>query len=120
MKLWKKVNLAPSDPRREKLPDRCNREWFCRTFIEKDDVDEDKSIWNQITKVNLYDPLALLACVPAFREMHFEWKTKMVKNTPHIVTGISIQENGIKNAIALCDELFSLLRIALKNSLEMN
>ena len=119
MKLWKKVNFPLDDPRREKLPERCDRDWFCRTFTSKYTISDDESVWGQVTKVNLYDPLALLACVPAFRELHFDWKTKVIDNTPHIVTGISNEDKGIIDASALNDELFSLLRLSLQASLEM-
>ena len=119
MKLWKKVNFPLDDPRREKLPERCDREWFCRTFTSKYAMSDDESIWSQVTKVNLYDPLALLACVPAFRELHFAWKTKVINNTPHIVTGISNEDRGIIDASALYDEFFSLLRLSLTAALEM-
>lgn len=116
IKLWKKVNYPMGDPRREKLPARCNRHWFSRTFCGIDDVNEtESSIWSQITKINMYDPLALLACVPFFRKRHFTLSTRMVNGVPHILSGVSNIETGIKDVVSLHDDLCSLFLSALKS-----
>jgi len=72
-KLWRKVNLPTDDPKREKLPARCDRQWFCETFLgtkETKLVGSD-SIWHCSVNFFMYDPLALLCCVPALRSKHF-------------------------------------------------
>jgi len=119
MKLWNKVSLPPSDPKRESLPDFYDRGWFCRTFIGRDVMEENMSVWSQIEKLNLYSPLALFACVPAFRETHFKSHTKMVDNTLHHVIGTSMTETGVVDATHLYDEFFVLFLAAYKNSLKL-
>ena len=78
--LWNKVILHPTDPRREKLPNRCDVSWFCRTFMGKGEISKDwnASVWTLVKKLNMYDPLAVLLCVPAYRSTHFDGKIKIV------------------------------------------
>ena len=119
--LWNKVVLHPSDPRREKVPKRCDISWFCRTFLGKGEISKDwtVSVWPLVKKLNLYGPLAVLLCVPAYRVAHFEWKTKVVNGLPHIVVGVSERDTGIKNRVALYTEYSSLFFYAFQESLNM-
>ena len=119
MKMWALVNLPLTDPRRENLPESCSREWFCSNFVGVNDINEDESIWSQISKLHMHSPLALLACVPVFRQNYFKCKTKMVNGTPHKVIGTSIDDTGIKDSTLLLDEYTALFRLGLKNSLKM-
>jgi inosine-uridine nucleoside N-ribohydrolase len=118
--LWKKVNYAGADARREKLPPRCDRTWFCRTFFGSDDVDKqpDESIWPLLGNLNMYDPLALMACVSAYRETNFVWDTIYVNGTPHRIAGVSENQNGIVDARGMSDEMASLFGLAFRNALQ--
>uniref|UniRef100_A0A7S4SA71 Guanylate cyclase domain-containing protein n=2 Tax=Ditylum brightwellii TaxID=49249 RepID=A0A7S4SA71_9STRA len=118
--LWKKVNMPTSDTRREKLPPRCNRLWFCQTFLGRDDVETDGAspIMSHVEKLNMYDPLALLCCVPAYREAHFRMETVTVNGVPQSVVGLSQDQTGIVDPEVLCAELFSLFRLAFLRSLQ--
>lgn len=117
--LWNKVILHPSDPRREKLPERCDVSWFCRTFMSKDEISKEwsSSVWTLVKKLNMYDPLAVLLCVPAYRTSHFEGKTKVVNGVSHLVIGTSERDRGIRNRISLYNEYSSLFLYAFQESL---
>ena len=117
--LWKKVRLHPSDPRREKLPNRCDVNWFCRIFMSKGEISKDwkASVWPLVQKLNMYDPLALLLAVPAYRAAHFCCKEKNVNDVTHLVVGTSERDTGIKNKLALFDEYSTLFLSAFEESL---
>uniref|UniRef100_A0A7S4NFP3 Inosine/uridine-preferring nucleoside hydrolase domain-containing protein n=1 Tax=Odontella aurita TaxID=265563 RepID=A0A7S4NFP3_9STRA len=121
-RLWHKVNLAAADPRREKLPSRCDRQWFCRTFFGKEDVnragDSGTSIWDLVTKLNMYDPLTMLCCIPEYRETYFYWESFFVNGIQHRVTGISETNNGVIDSALLCKKLYSLFGLSLRNALQ--
>ena len=118
--LWKKVNLTAGDPRREKLPSRCDRTWFCHTFFGLDDVVQkaDESIWPRLKNLNMYDPLALMACVPAYRDNSFVWETKFVNGTPHRIAGTSDIQTGIVDAEDMSNEMANIFSMAFRSSLE--
>ena len=117
--LWNKVILHPADPRREKLPSRCDISWFCRTFVGTGKLSKEwsTSVWTHVKKLNMYDPLAVLLCVPAFRDAHFRWKTKVVNGISHIVVGTSELDTGIANRLSLYNEYSSLFLSAFTESL---
>uniref|UniRef100_A0A7R9WJU7 Uncharacterized protein n=1 Tax=Pseudictyota dubia TaxID=2749911 RepID=A0A7R9WJU7_9STRA len=117
--LWTKVNLPLADPRREKLPPRCNRAWFCKTFFGTEDVEvEGNSIWSLVTKMNMYDPFTMMCCVPELRDELFDYETKEVNGVKHKLIGASETNTGIKDAPALCEKLSSLLQLSLKSALQ--
>ena len=117
--LWNKVHLHPSDPRREKLPPRCDANWFCQTFMNKGETSKDRSssVWLSVHKLNMYDPLAVLLCVSAYRDTHFNWQTKIVNGVSHIVVGTSERDTGINNRLSLYSEYASLFYNAFLESL---
>eukprot|EP00970_Alexandrium_tamarense_P020350 scaffold15123_cov200-Alexandrium_tamarense.AAC.3 len=118
--LWNKVILPESDLRREKLPGRCDVKWFYKTFIGKWKAPEDsypQSIWPQVQKLNMYDPLAVLLCIPAYRRLYFDCKVKVVNGVSHVVVGTSEADNGIVNPDLLYNEYASLFFTALQRSL---
>ena len=119
--LWNKVILSSDDPRREKLPDRCDVKWFCRTFMSKGEISKDwtNSVWTLVKKLNMYDPLAVLLCVPAYRTAHFDGKAKVVNGVSHLVVGTSERDTGIKNRVSLYTEYSSLFLYAFQESLLM-
>jgi hypothetical protein len=117
--LWKKVRLHPSDTRREKLPERCDAKWFAKTFIGKEDLldEKPKSVWSSVENLNMYDPLAVMCCVPSYRNSHFICREKVVQGVSHLVAGISEKENGIRNRCSLYEEYSSLFMSAMQRSL---
>jgi tetratricopeptide (TPR) repeat protein len=117
--LWNKVHLHPSDPRREKIPPRCDANWFCQTFMNKGETSKERSssVWLLVKKLNMYDPLAVLLCVPAYRATHFNWQTKVVNGVSHIVVGTSERDTGINTRLSLYAEYASLFYDAFLDSL---
>lgn len=117
--LWDKVTMHPSDPRREMLPSRCDIGWFCRVFTNKKEISREwtSSVWSLVKRLNMYDPLAVLLSVPAYRAAHFSWHTKVVNDTPHIVVGTSERDTGIPNKLSLYSEYSSLFSSAFLDSL---
>jgi len=117
--LWNKVILPPEDPRREKLPARCDVRWFYKTFCGTDQIPKElpPSIWTQVEKLNMYDPLAVLICVPSYRSLHFSCKSKIVKGVSHLVIGTSENDTGVNNQISLYKEYSHLFIEALQISL---
>ncbi|KAL7541034.1 hypothetical protein ACHAXR_010566 [Thalassiosira sp. AJA248-18] len=117
--LWNKVILPPDHPKREKLPARCDVNWFYKTFCGTDEVPEELplSIWLQVEKLNMYDPLAVLICVSSYRDEHFTSKTKTVNRIPHVVVGTSESDTGVSDRISLYKEYSHLFINALQASL---
>jgi len=117
--LWNKVILPSDHPGREKLPSRCNVKWFYKTFCGSEGVPAvlSTSIWTQVEKLNMYDPLAVLICVQNYRSSHFDCKTKIVAGVPHIVVGTSETETGVRNPLLLYTEYSSLFIESLQTSL---
>ena len=110
--LYNKVILPLEDKRREKLPARCDDKWFYKTFCGTEDMPETlpQEIWSHVEKLNMYDPLAVLICVPEYRNTHFEGKVKVVNGVSHVVIGTSEQETGVLDPVKVYKE-YSLLFI---------
>lgn len=117
--LWNKVIRPIDDPRREKLPARCDVNWFYKTFCGTDEVPNTlpESIWTQVEKLNMYDPLAVLICVPSYRNTHFDGKFKVVNGVSHVVIGTNEEETGVRDPIPLYKEYSHLFIEALQESL---
>ena len=64
--LWGLCHLPHGHEDRSHLPERINATWFRDRFLEGKGSDRrpDEPIVDLVTRVNLYDPMALLACVP--------------------------------------------------------
>jgi len=94
--LWKRA--AASDPeKRMGLPARCDKPWFCNTFCagKGGDRTEDDSVWDLVVSFNMYDPLALMACVPDLRRRFFRCVEKRVDGVAHSVIGTSKDAPGV-------------------------
>jgi tetratricopeptide (TPR) repeat protein len=117
--LWNKVILPADHPGREKLPARCNVKWFYKTFCGTDIIPTElpQSIWSDVEKLNMYDPLAVLICVDSYRSLHFNCKTKTVNGADHIVIGTCESDTGVKEEIALYKEYSHLFINALQDAL---
>lgn len=76
---------------------RCDKPWFCSTFCDGAGMQRDASepIWDLIVKFNMYDPLALIAALPAHAGC-FDFATLTVGGVDHRVVGVSKQQPGIR------------------------
>jgi len=95
-KLWQRANAE--DPiARQGLPARCSKEWFCETFCKGlgMELNGEDSIWPFVVSFNMYDPMALLACVPKYHEDFFDPIEFQVNGTTHLVIGVSSQLHGV-------------------------
>lgn len=139
-KLWSAVNLPADDPERKGLPARCDRAWFVNRFLDKDvgdnedgDNDDgggggggkngkrresDEEINESLGScIYMSDPLAMLHCVDAYRELHFYSKAYKIDGVVHRITGVSETENGIVNSESLAMEIHELLIQAFRSLL---
>jgi len=95
--LWRRA--ASDDARgRSGLPARCDGTWFRDTFCAGAGADRgrDDSIWDLVVSFNMYDPLALLACVPDLRKRFFDGVEKRVAGIAHTVIGLDAERPGIR------------------------
>jgi len=101
--VWVRANMAGDDPRRNKLPERCNREWFCNTFCGGNGKERtgDDDIWDLIVSFQLYDPMTLIAAVPELEERFFEPVVVNVNGVDHKIIGVSKTVHGVKDAAGL-------------------
>jgi inosine-uridine nucleoside N-ribohydrolase len=97
--VWRRANLPPDDPGRAKLPNRCNKEWFCNTFCDGQGMKRasSDSIWDLIQTFNLYDPMTLVAAVPELRRRFYQPVTVHVHGTKHLIIGVSKNVHGVKH-----------------------
>lgn len=95
--LWKRACEPEGTALRAGLPLRCDRGWFCDTFCDGEGKSRtgDVAIWDLVCTFNMYDPLALLAAVPALEYM-FDFSTLIVDGTLHRVAGVSKEKTGIR------------------------
>lgn len=95
--LWRRSNYPIGDERREGLPARCTRDWFLQSFCNGEGSDRkgEDGIWDLVTHDYLYDPIALIACVPSLRSRFFAPEAVVVKGTTHLVIGVSPTKRGI-------------------------
>jgi hypothetical protein len=117
--LWNKVIQPLDSPKREKLPARCDVNWFYKTFCGTDKVPSElpPSIWSQVEKLNMYDPLAVLICDQSYRDLHFNCKTKSVNDVLHIVVGTTENDTGIRDTLSLYKVYSHLFVDALQSAL---
>lgn len=87
--LWRKANAPVNSTEREKLPPRCNREWFLATFCDDKPFDPSKDIWEQVDNFNAYTPLALLAALPAVIKRFLKTLPIQIRAATHQVIGWS-------------------------------
>jgi hypothetical protein len=100
--LWQRAILPPDSPERLSLPARCDKPWFLKTFcanLQAEVVPDSQVIWPLVKTFQLYDPMALLVCVPSLRHRHFDAKTCVVNGTQHSVFGFSVEVHGVKSSL---------------------
>jgi len=113
--LWKRACFPEGDPGREGLPPRCDKPWFCKTFLGGLGVDRDgsESIWDLASMFQAYDPLALVAAVHAVRARFLRPTLVNVKGTEgtasHEILGMNEKNHGVHNSGGLADVLHQSL-----------
>ena len=110
--LWKRCNATGAA--RRGLPPRCNRSWFCKTFLggRGAERDGDDSVWDLVQHFNMYDPMTLLLACP-----HLSWKFfthsclgDAARGERARVVGVSPSKPGIKQSDLLRAFLIEGLR----------
>jgi len=100
--LWDRCVLPADDPRRNGLPVRCNKEWFCNMFLEGKGLDRGQgdAIWDLCKTFSSYSPLQLMASVPDLRAKYFKPTTVKVKSkrgnqVTHEILGLTEENHGV-------------------------
>ena len=107
--LWQRVNLPGGDKRRQLLPERCDKEWFVRTFCDgvagAAACAVDRPIWPYIKNLHMSDPIALIAAIPDLRTRFLKPKIVSVDSsvgrTEHLIIGASESDRGVARVDAL-------------------
>ena len=86
---------------------RRDKKWFCDTFCNGlgAEREETQSMWDLIESFNVYDAIALVACVPELCARYLDPVMKLSPNkiinssgaTEHLVIGVDKKKNGISN-----------------------
>ena len=90
--LWARANAPAGDrAKRRALPARCDREWFVRSFCNKEHPPGvgDEDVWHTVESVRLYNPMALLVSLPPFVDQFLESTPLTVRSAKHRVIGLS-------------------------------
>ena len=99
--LWKRACSSDAEGRRG-LPERCDKQWFCRTFCngEGGSRTRDDSMWDLVTCFNVYDALTLIASVPHLQWVFFDPEAPVGPMVPSAdpvrVIGLSESQTGLK------------------------
>ncbi|MBX9670106.1 MAG: nucleoside hydrolase [Candidatus Obscuribacterales bacterium] len=98
--LWKRANMTADDPHREKLPARCDKTWFCDTFLAGAGLDRtsNDTIWDLVVSFNLYDPMTLIAAIPELRKKFFDPTEVAVHGTVHLIIGVTKVKHSVRDA----------------------
>ena len=98
-KLWETACLPAGHRQRGTLPKDRNRQWLVDVFCNGKDpgISPYNEIWPFVGQFNLYDPINLIVTVKKLRNIFFDPTEVIVKNTVHLVVGISPKKHGIKN-----------------------
>lgn len=94
-RLWRDVCTG------ERLPARCDRKWYCDTFCNGQGCDRapNDSMWDLVQNFNMYDPLALLASIPAWREWFFKPDLYIGQGgVEHLIIGSAKDKSGISSS----------------------
>ena len=116
--LWRGANAPAGASIRGKLPVSRNRQWFVNVFCDGVDpgVGPDDDVWGFTAKYNQYDTLAVIAAVPELRYRFFNHVAVNVKDTDHLVIGLTKSQNGIQDGQELCRFVSDLQVAALSST----
>jgi hypothetical protein len=114
--LWQKANAAAGSEIRGKLPVDRNRSWFVDTFCGREDpgISPDDDISPFVREVTLYDPINLIAAIPALRDRFFRPHLVQVAQATHAIIGLTRENHGVMNPDDLRFFLLDALLEALK------
>lgn len=117
--LWRRACMRKNARARGKLPNRCDKTWFCNTFCAGQGLDRTgkDSIWDLVQSVNLYDPMTLVAAVPDLRERFYQPTNVQVKGVNHLIIGVSEAVHGVKDTTGLATFMTERFVKALTESL---
>jgi len=114
--LWGRCVLPPDDPMRNGLPDRCNKEWFCKVFLMGKGLDRGvgDSIWDLCEGFSSFSPLQMIASVPELKRSFFQPTLVKVKSkrggiVTHEVLGVTEADHGVANPTDLSAYITSAL-----------
>jgi inosine-uridine nucleoside N-ribohydrolase len=96
--LWHAVRASPKDrAARRNLPDRCDKEWFIKTFCsdKAPASDSDKDVWNSMNSFNIYNAQAILLALPPVFNRFVKGTPVTVRAVKHTIIGKSSENPGI-------------------------
>ena len=96
LQLWMKANAPAGSFERGDLPERCNRQWFIKTFCGGSDPGGG-NVLDHIAEVAWYDPINLIASVEGLCSQFFVPTTVEVKGASHQVIGLSETNTGVRS-----------------------
>lgn len=101
--LWYRSNLPAGDSKREGLPERCDRQWFSKQFLNGEGMDRDgsDSIWDIIHAFYLYDPMAGVAAIERYGPIYYEPDEFEIHGTTHRIIGMTHERHNVKYPEAL-------------------
>ena len=129
--LWQQACAPLGDSARGSLADRCDRNWFLKTFCRSADINlhdtvcgasaaapqasssttlfardctlsaPQEDIWPYIESLHVYNPLSMLAAVPAFVQLHLRPIKHTVRSAQHLIVGVSETDPGVEDRRAL-------------------
>mmetsp|Transcript_47914 Transcript_47914/g.158786 ORF Transcript_47914/g.158786 Transcript_47914/m.158786 type:complete len:301 (-) Transcript_47914:260-1162(-) len=101
--LWQQACAPLGDSARGSLADRCDRNWFLKTFCRSADINlhDTEDIWPYIESLHVYNPLSMLAAVPAFVQLHLRPIKHTVRSAQHLIVGVSETDPGVEDRRAL-------------------
>lgn len=117
--LWNRTWMAGDDPRRAGLPERCDPDWFRKTFLGGQGIDRHQGqvIWDLVCTFQLYDPMTLIAAIPTLRNYFYDaYIIEGIGGVEHHVIGLSSTRHGVARG----SELSVYLEDTLVGSLQMS
>jgi len=89
--LWEYSSLPKASPRRGRLPERCDADWFGEIFCSGKRPTSQNDIWEQVDAFNVYGPLALLATLPDVVDRYVKTESIQVRAATHDL--VSLQDS---------------------------
>ena len=114
-RLWERIHAQDCGG----LPSRISKEWFSATFCNGKATEKDRSAWEQVDEVMIYNPLVLLAAIPAVEERYFASTRVKVRSATHKIIGMHAHEGACMRDGQL-EPLHELMYCALFNGATAN
>jgi len=103
-------SIRPEGARRtSSLPDRCDRNWFIRSFCPGEKIDANAECCPPIKFFTAQSPLALLAALPELFEGLTNSTFVTVRTIRHKVVGLSLDKPGITDPTPVITLIMQLL-----------